>query len=146
MVWVVLAMALLWVWGVSREDVRYAPPPQQTALPVSSADVLFVDGPRGRIDVLNAKTQMTLAVFESGEGSFLRGILRSLVRERSVRDLHSGGTFSLSLLDNGSLVISDPDTGYWMALEAFGVDNRGLFADILARAVSNDIAATGKTQ
>lgn len=145
MVWVILGMALLWAWGVSREDAHYAPPQQQDSLPVSSADLLFADGPRGRIDVLNARTQMTLSVYESGEGSFLRGILRSLVRERSVRDLDPGGAFNLALLDNGSLVISDPETGYWMALEAFGVDNRKLFADILEQAVANDIVVAGKT-
>ena len=110
---------------------------------VSSADLLFIDGPRGRIDVLDAQTQATLAVYESGEGSFLRGIVRSLVRERRVRDLDPGGAFNLALLDNGSLVISDPDTGYWMALEAFGVDNRRLFAEILEQALSEEIAAAG---
>lgn len=143
MVWVVLAMALLWAWGVSREDATYAPPQQQASLPVTSADLLFVDGPRGRIDVVEARTQATLAVYESGEGSFLRGILRSLVRERRVRHLDPGGAFTLALLDNGSLVISDPETGYWMALEAFGIDNRRLFAELLEQALSDDIAATG---
>ena len=145
MVWVVLAMALLWAWGVSREDATYAPPQQQASLPVTSADLLFVDGDRGRIDVLDARTRATLAVYESGEGSFLRGILRSLVRERRVRDLDPGGAFNLALLDNGSLVISDPDTGYWMALEAFGVDNRRLFAEILEQALSEEVAAAGVT-
>ena len=145
MVWLVLAMALLWAWGVSREDAQYAPPQHQASLTVSSADLLFIDGPRGRIDVLDAQTQATLAVYESGEGSFLRGIVRSLVRERRVRDLDPGGAFNLALLDNGSLVISDPDTGYWMALEAFGVDNRRLFAEILEQALSEEVAATGVT-
>ena len=141
MVWVILGMALLWAWGVSREDAQYAPPQQQASLPVSSAELLFIDGPRGRIDVIDAQTQATLAVYESGEGSFLRGIVRSLVRERRVRDLDPGGEFNLALLDNGSLVIADPDTGYWMALEAFGVDNRRLFAEILQQAVSEEVAA-----
>ena len=143
MVWVVLAMALLWAWGVSRDDAHYAPPQQQASLPVSSAELLFIDGPRGRVDVVDAHTQATLAVYESGEGSFLRGIVRSLVRERRVRDLDPGGVFNLALLDNGSLVISDPDTGYWMALEAFGLDNRRLFAEILEQALSEEIAAAG---
>ena len=143
MVWVILAMALLWAWGVSREDAHYAPPQQQASLTVSSADLLFIDRPHGRIDVLDAQTQATLAVYESGEGSFLRGIVRSLVRERRVRDLDPGGAFNLALLDNGSLVISDPDIGYWMALEAFGVDNRRLFAEILEQALSEEIAAAG---
>ncbi|GIR71879.1 MAG: hypothetical protein CM15mP74_31300 [Halieaceae bacterium] len=51
MVWVVLAMALLWAWGVSREDTTYAPPQQQASPSVSSAQLLFIDGPKGRIDV-----------------------------------------------------------------------------------------------
>ena len=143
MVWLVLAMALLWAWGVSREDAQYTPPQQQASPPVSSADLLFIDGPYGRIDVIDEETQSTLAVYESGEGSFLRGIVRSLVRERRARDLDPGGAFNLALLDNGSLVISDPDTGYWMALEAFGVDNRRLFAEILEHALSEEVAAAG---
>ena len=31
-------------------------------------------------------------------------------------------------------MISDPETNYWMALEAFGVDNRQLFVELLERA------------
>lgn len=141
MVWVVLAMALLWTWGVSRDDATYAPPQQQASLPISTADLLFVDGPKGRIDVLEAQSQSLLAAYESGEASFLRGILRSLVRERRVRDIESGGAFHLALLENGSLVISDPATGYWMALEAFGTDNRRVFAELLQRATALDMIA-----
>jgi hypothetical protein len=62
-----------------------------------------------------------------------------------VRDLEPDGAFHLALLDNGSLVISDPETGYWMALEAFGVDNRRVFAELLRRAQpSTAIAASDR--
>ncbi len=143
MVWVVLAMALLWTWGVTRDDVSYTPPSPQSATSVSATDLRFVDGPEGQIIVLHAATGSELARYTSGEGSFLRGILRSLVRERRVRHLESGGAFHLALLDNGSLVISDPETGYWMALEAFGVDNRRAFAELLDQSHhSNGIAAS----
>ncbi len=134
MVWVALAMALLWTWGVTRDDVSYTPPSPQSASLVSATDLRFVDGSDGQIIVLHATSGSELARYASGEGSFLRGILRSLVRERRVRHLESGGAFRLALLDNGSLVISDPETGYWMALEAFGVDNRRAFAELLHRA------------
>ena len=87
------------------------------------------------------RTKSLLAAYESGEASFLRGILRSLVRERRVRDIESGGAFHLALLENGSLVISDPATGYWMALEAFGTDNRRVFAELLQRATTLDMIA-----
>ena len=103
---------------------------------------MFVDGPAGRIDVLESQTEIELAQYHSGEGSFLRGILRSLVRERRIRDLEAGGVFELNLLENGSLVISDPETGYWMALEAFGVDNRQVFVTLLERAQELDIATS----
>lgn len=141
MVWVVLAMALLWAWGVSRDDATYAPPQQQASLPVSSVNLLFVDGPKGRIEVLEAQSRSLLAAYESGEASFLRGILRSLVRERRVRDIDSAGVFQLALLENGSLVISDPATSYWMALEAFGTDNRRVFAELLQRATTLEMVA-----
>jgi putative photosynthetic complex assembly protein len=101
-----------------------------------------VDGPAGRIDVLEAQTESKLAQYGSGEGSFLRGILRSLVRERRIRDVEANGVFELNLLDNGSLVISDPETGYWMALEAFGVDNRQVFVTLLERAQKFEIATS----
>ena len=142
MIWVVLAMALLWGWAVSRDDASYAPPEPQAAASVSSAALLLVDGPGGRIDVLEAQTESTLAQYGSGEASFLRGILRSLVRERRIRDLEPGGVFELNLLDNGSLVISDPETQYWMALEAFGVDNRQVFVTLLERAQEFDVATS----
>jgi putative photosynthetic complex assembly protein len=119
---------------VARDDAFYGPPSPQLGSSVAATDLLFVDGPEGQIVVLHATTGAELARYDSGEGSFLRGILRSLVRERRVRHLESGGVFHLALLDNGSLVISDPDTGYWMALEAFGVDNRRAFAELLDRA------------
>ncbi|MDG2459903.1 MAG: photosynthetic complex assembly protein PuhC [Luminiphilus sp.] len=143
MVWVVLAMALLWAWGLSRQDGSYVPPVQQASPSISSTNLLFIDGPKGRIDVLEAETHSPLAAYDSGEGSFLRGILRSLVRERRVRDIDSGGKFNLAMLENGSLVISDPETGYWMALEAFGLDNRRIFAEILQRATALDLVAMG---
>ena len=60
MVWVVLAMALLWGWAVSRDEATYAPPEPQVAAAVSSATLLFVDGPAGRIDVLESQTESNL--------------------------------------------------------------------------------------
>ena len=136
MVWVILAMALLWAWGVSRQDTTYAPPEQQASPSISTTQLLFIDGPKGRIEVFDAQTHSPLATYESGEGSFLRGVLRSLVRERKVREIDAASAFDLALLENGSLVITDPTTGYWMALEAFGADNRQVFAEILQRANS----------
>ena len=47
-----------------------------------------------------------------------------------------------ALYCGGSLVISDPETGYWMALEAFGTDNRRVFAEILQRANSLELIAS----
>ena len=66
MVWVVLAMALLWVWGVSRQGITYAPPQQQASPSITSADLLFIDGPEGRIDVLEAQTHTPLGSFRIG--------------------------------------------------------------------------------
>ena len=40
------------------------------------------------------------------------------------------------------MVISDPETGYWMALEAFGTDNRRVFAELLQRAKSLELIAS----
>lgn len=138
MIWVALAMALLWAWGTTRDQTPGSPPQAPVALPVVSAELQFLDGPQGLIEVINARNHAPLASYSAGEGSFLRGILRSLVRERRMRDLEPGGAFHLALLETGSLVISDPQTGYWMALEAFGVDNRRVFAELLEAAQHSD--------
>ena len=90
MVWVVLAMALLWAWGVSREDTTYAPPQQQASQSVSSAQLLFIDGPKGRIDVWRRKRNLLWPLMRPVRAVSC-GILRSLVRERKVRDIAAAG-------------------------------------------------------
>jgi len=63
-----------------------------------------------------------------GEQGFVRGILRTLSRERMRRGIGSGPTFELIGHTDGRLTLLDPATGHRINLESFGPTNMASFA------------------
>lgn len=87
----------------------------------------FRDLPAGVVEVYDWDTREVLERIPSGEGSFLRGVVRSLVRQR--RGLETAAApFQLSLLDDQRLILSDPETGEDIGLNAFGPTNLAVFS------------------
>ena len=87
----------------------------------------------GVVEVYDWDTQEVLQRIESGEGSFLRGVVRSLVRQR--HGLESAiAPFELSLLADRRLIIGDPETGEDIDLNAFGPTNLAVFAAFIGPA------------
>ena len=72
-----------------------------------------------------------LATFRAGEGSFVRGILRSMTRERRINEAGSTRPFRLARHRDGALTILDEATGQLIVLNAFGPTNAGAFARLL---------------
>ena len=72
-----------------------------------------------------------VAVLPSGEGGFVRGVLRGLARERRAHDIGSQPPFVLTRWSNGLLSLEDPETGRRVDLNAFGHTNKGAFARFL---------------
>ena len=107
------------------------PPARPSAEIIDALAIGFRDSPDGTVIVTLADTDQELAVFQSGEGFFLRGAVRTLVHERKIRNIQSRSSFELEKLNTGSLLLSDPMTGYWIALDAFGRDNVKVFQDLL---------------
>ena len=107
------------------------PPTRPTAEVTNELLIGFRDSPDGYVTVTLGNTERELVTFKSGEGFFVRGAVRTLVHERKIRNIESQSSFKLEKLQNGSLLLTDPITGYWLALDAFGRDNVGVFQNIL---------------
>ncbi len=98
----------------------------------------FRDLPGGVVEVYDWETGSLLSRIPSGEGSFLRGVVRSLVRQR--RGLASDvSPFTLSLHEDRRLVLSDPQTGESISLNAFGPTNLAVFTTLLAAPASGPV-------
>ncbi|MDA8962321.1 photosynthetic complex assembly protein PuhC, partial [Congregibacter sp.] len=91
----------------------------------------FRDLPNGVVDVFEWQSKVSIARIPSGEGAFLRGVVRSLVRQRRGLDSGIASVFELTRYDDGRLVLSDPGTGEQVDLIAFGATNIAVFAELM---------------
>lgn len=91
----------------------------------------FFDLPDGSVRAIDTLTGNIVSQIPSGEGSFLRGVLRSLVRARSARDLNVQSAFELTLYADGRLILQDPETREAIDLVAFGPTNYHAFRQLL---------------
>lgn len=94
----------------------------------------FSDRADGAVVVTDATSGETVAtiVGESGNGGFVRGVLRSFARERHMRGIGAAPPFALTLWTDGSLSLADDTTGRSVELGSFGPDNRAAFMRFLA--------------
>ncbi len=104
--------------------------PEPDAAPVLwQRQLHFLDRPGGDIGVVDAASGREVARFE-GEQGFVRGALRTLVRERKSRRIGPEQPFELTGHPGGRLSLRDPATGTRISLESFGPANAGLFAQL----------------
>lgn len=72
-----------------------------------------------------------IAVLASGEGQFVRGVVRALARHRMLSDVGHEVPFELVHRADGRLSLEDPVTGEAVVINAFGSDNLQAFARLL---------------
>lgn len=125
-----MAIALLLV-SLARVN-GYTDNTAATAAVVASCDLVFEDLPGGAIHVYNLADGRLLERFERGNGSFVRGVMRSMTRERHSRSIGAEKPFRLSRHSDGALMIRDQATGTEVFLNAFGPSNAEVFARLLA--------------
>ena len=104
---------------------------------------MFVDGQGGQITISDEVSGQVLRQLAAGEGSFIRGVVRSLVRARNQQGVVSQSGFQLSLYEDGRLQLLDPLTGQMIDLVAFGPTNVAEFADLLGPAPATALIAGG---
>ena len=89
----------------------------------------FEDRPNGDVAVMDGQSTLEITRYV-GEQGFVRGILRTLSRERMRRGIGSGPTFELIGHTDGRLTLLDPATGQRINLESFGPTNMSSFAKL----------------
>ncbi len=124
---VVFAIALA---ALARQGVIARSEPGAAAV-VEYRDLLFTDRADGGIAVQAATSGATVAVIAPGGDSFLRGVLRGLVRERRQRGLTAEQPFRLLRQGDGRLTLVDLATERRIELVSFGPTNTQAFARFL---------------
>jgi len=95
----------------------------------------FEDGPNGSVQVFEVhadQDESLVHIVQSGQGGFIRGVLRSMARSRNAHGIAPEHPFVLNLEPSGTLVLEDPQTGQRIDLKAFGPDNIDSFRAMLA--------------
>jgi len=98
------------------------------------ADVLqarllrFEDAPTGEVLVFDAAATRPFSVVPSGEGGFVRGVLRSLNRARRAQGVDQAEPFTLVRWSDGRFSLEDDATGRRVDVDGFGATNRAAFA------------------
>lgn len=109
----------------------YEPPSPPQSPVLSSRDVRFEDAASGSVNVYEIDSGRLLLQLEPGDGSFIRGVLRALVRERRSWQLGASEPFRIARHQDGGLTLEDEATGRRINLQAFGPTNADAFARLL---------------
>lgn len=126
---VLCAIVFLVFWHVAQP--RPAIQPEGEAL--VTRDLRFEDQADGGIRITDAVTGLSMGAIAPGEGAFVRGALRGLVRDRRAEQIGPQIPFRLSMRSNNALLLEDLATGRWIDLRAFGTTNTGAFLELLQK-------------
>ena len=91
----------------------------------------FHDLPNGTVEIVDVEQNTQLELVRSGEGAFLRGVLRALTRERLALGYGKDQPFELRYNGSQQLWLTDRATGTALLLNAFGAENTATFAKLL---------------
>lgn len=106
--------------------------PQAPLTPeVQSREISFRDLPNGSLAVHDAETGGLIHTLPPGDEGFIRGVLRSLARQRGGHGADITEPFHLARRENGHLTLEDPATGILIDLKAFGPSNQAAFEPFL---------------
>jgi putative photosynthetic complex assembly protein len=118
--------------------------PQSEA--VAFRDLRFLDGGAGVIVVEDAAGGALVHRFQTGEGGFVRTVMRGMAHERMQRGGDSSTPFRLTLRADKRLTIADPVSGREIILDSFGGPNRDVFARLLPEGAGKPVKAAGAAQ
>jgi putative photosynthetic complex assembly protein len=96
-----------------------------------SVDIRFAEQANGGMLVLRHEDDAALAVLASDGGGFVRGIVRSLFRQRLLAGADKALPFQLVRRTDGKYFIADPVLDSRIALDGFGPSNTRAVAELL---------------
>ena len=137
----IVGITLLVVFGVRLGilPARLTAPAQRAENHVGilkSANFVFVDRADGALIANDARTGKPALVLEPGSNSgFIRGVMRSMMRERMLHAVSRYGAVTITQWADGALTLQDRSTGRILELGSFGRTNRAAFAQLLAPGV-----------
>nr|WP_280818861.1 photosynthetic complex assembly protein PuhC [Thiorhodococcus minor] len=103
---------------------------------VQSREIMFVDQEDGSTTVKDATTGELIQTLPPGSEGFIRGVLRSMARQRRGYDATLDMPFRLARRESGDLTLEDPVTGILLDLRAYGETNQASFAELMPVASS----------
>jgi putative photosynthetic complex assembly protein len=123
---------LLSIMAAAAGRITGAADSSPTAAVVASRDLLFRDMPNGGVAVFDATdTSSPIDIFAPATNGFLRATMRGLARQRIRQDADREVPFRLTEYADGRLTLEDPTTGRRVEMEAFGITNEQVFANLL---------------
>lgn len=126
------SVVLLSIMAAAAGRITGAGSSAPTAAPVVSRDLLFRDRPDGGVAVFDARdTSAPIEIVAPATNGFLRATMRGLARQRLRQDADVEVPFRLTEWADGRLTLTDPTTGRRVEMEAFGITNEQVFADLL---------------
>jgi putative photosynthetic complex assembly protein len=108
---------------------------------VSGIEMRLVEYESGDVDVYLAGDDTPLARVPEADSGFLRGMIRSLGRQRDIAGADHDAPYRLSRRTDGTLTLDDPLTDESIALRAYGPDNRAQMADLLDKGLARTAPA-----
>lgn len=105
--------------------------PYGEGTPVAERELRFIDLAGGSVGILDAVDNREIARLGTGEGGFMRSVMRGLALERVASGHGDEVPFRLSVWESGLVTLVDPVTGRQVALSAFGPDNVSAFTRLL---------------
>jgi putative photosynthetic complex assembly protein len=98
---------------------------------VQAREIKFQDVPDGGLAVYDVNTSELITTLPPGEGGFIRGVLRTMERQRKGYHATLAEPFHLARREGGDITLRDPITNIQLELKAFGVTNAAAFAVLL---------------
>ncbi len=100
---------------------------------VAERTLVFRDLPDGSLGIFDGKAaQAPFASVAAGSNEgFVRGVIRSMSRERRMKHVGPEAPYQLRLWADGRLSLEDLATGRTVELDSFGADNRRAFWRLL---------------
>ncbi len=100
---------------------------------VTTRDIRFEDQLDGGIEVRDANTNAVIERVAPETNGFMRGAVRSLVRERKRSNIGADKPFSIVALADARLVLRDNVTDHEIDLASFGSTNAEVFSKLLSK-------------